>query len=142
MTWHLHYEGLICHKIFKLSKFSIFFNFIIWFRLISLQNNIFQNKHKITSQNIYYNPTSLVQKPGLTKPWEPVRFDQLPVKPVWADYGFGRYPTSPNSKFKFEFKKLKNSQIIPKNTLRCDESNGVKFFQIFIHLVYFASNWS
>ena len=30
-----------------------------------------------------------------------------PVKPVRAGSGFGRYPTGPNSKFKFEFKKWK-----------------------------------
>ena len=50
--------------------------------------------------------------------------------PVWA----GTKPAQ-NSKFKFKFKKLKNSQKIPKNTSRCDESNGVKFSQKFIHLV-------
>ena len=32
-------------------------------------------------------------------------------------------------------KKMKNSQKIPKNTSRCDESNGVKFSQKFVHLV-------
>ena len=41
--------------------------------------------------------------------------------------GLGRYQTGPNSKFKFKFKKMKNSQKNPKNTSRCDESNGVKF---------------
>ena len=35
----------------------------------------------------------------------------------------------PNSKFKFEFKKIKNSQKISKNTSKCDESNGVKFLK-------------
>jgi len=49
--------------------------------------------------------------------------------------GLVRYETGPNSKFKFEFKKIKK---IPKNTSNCDESNSVKFFQIFVHLVYFA----
>ena len=49
--------------------------------------------------------------------------------------GLGRYQTGPNSKFKFEFKKIKNSQKISKNTLRCDEFNGVKFSQKFVHLV-------
>ena len=43
--------------------------------------------------------------------------------------------TSPNSKFKFEFQKIKNFQKISKKTLRCDESNGVKFSEIFVHLV-------
>ena len=31
---------------------------------------------------------------------------------------------------------------IPKNTSRCDKSNGVKFSQKFVHLVYFAGIWS
>ena len=53
--------------------------------------------------------------------------------------GSGRLETGPNSNFKFEFEKMKKSQKILKNTSSCDESNGVKFFQIFIHLVYFAS---
>ena len=35
--------------------------------------------------------------------WESVRL------PVRAGFGLGRYQTGPNSKFKFEFKKLKNS---------------------------------
>ena len=46
--------------------------------------------------------------------------------------------TGVNSKFKVEFKKMKKSQKHPKNTSSCDESNGVKFFQIFVYLVYFA----
>jgi hypothetical protein len=50
----------------------------------------------------------------------------------------GRFPTGSNSKFEFEFKKMKNSQKILRNTLRCVEFNGVKNFQIFIHLAYFA----
>jgi hypothetical protein len=33
---------------------------------------------------------------------------------------------------------MKKSQNILKNTLRCVKSNGVKIFQIFIHLVYFV----
>jgi len=36
---------------------------------------------------------------------------------------------------------LKNEKN-SKNTLSCDESNGVNFFQIFVHLVYFTSIWS
>jgi hypothetical protein len=31
-----------------------------------------------------------------------------PVKPVRPGFGLGRYQTGPNSKFKFEFKKMKN----------------------------------
>jgi len=34
---------------------------------------------------------------------------------------------------------MEKSQKILKNISSCDESNGVKFFQIFIHLVYSAS---
>ena len=68
---------------------------------------------------------------------EPVRKPRLPVKPVWTGSGSGRFQTGPNSNFKFELKN-KNSQKISKNTSSCDESNGVKFFQIFVHLVYFA----
>ena len=49
--------------------------------------------------------------------------------------GLVRYKTGPNLKFKFEFKKMKNSQKNPKNTSSCDESNGVKFSQKFVHLV-------
>ena len=50
-------------------------------------------------------------------------------------FGLGRYQTGPNLKFKFELKKMKISKKILKNTSRCDESNGVKFSQKFIHLV-------
>ena len=67
------------------------------------------------------------------------RFGLLPVKPVRAGCGSGRFQTGLNSNFKFKFQKIKNSQKIPKNTSSCDESNGVNFFQIFVHLVYFAS---
>ena len=63
---------------------------------------------------------------GFTKP---VRFYRLPVKPVRPGFGLGRYQTSPNSKFKFEFKKMKIPKKIPKNTSRCDKPNGVKFSQ-------------
>ena len=34
--------------------------------------------------------------------------------------------------------KIQKNEKNPKNTSSCDESNGVKFFQIFVHLVYFA----
>ena len=71
---------------------------------------------------------------GSPNRWEPVRFDRLLVKPIRPGSGLG-YQTGPNSKFKFKFKKMKNSQKNPKNTLRCDESNGVKFSQKFVHLV-------
>ena len=43
---------------------------------------------------------------GLTS-YRSNRSDQLPVKPVRPDYGLGRYQTGHNSKFKFEFKKIK-----------------------------------
>ena len=36
-------------------------------------------------------------------------------------------------------KKWKNIKKNLKNTSSCDEFNDVKFFQIFVHLVYFAS---
>ena len=55
--------------------------------------------------------------------------------PIRLGSGLDRYQTGPNSKFKFKFKKMKNSQKISKNTSRCDESNGVKFSQKFVHLV-------
>jgi len=42
---------------------------------------------------------------GSQNRWEPVQFDRLPVKPVWAGSGLGRYQTGSNSKFEFEFKK-------------------------------------
>ena len=42
--------------------------------------------------------------------------------------GTGRFQTAPIQNLKFEFKKMKNSQKIPKNTSSCDESNGVKKF--------------
>ena len=74
-------------------------------------------------------------KQGSPNQWEPVRFDRLPAKPVRLGSGLDRYQTGPNLKFKFKFKKMKNSQKIPKNTSRCDESNGVKFFKNFVHLV-------
>ena len=69
-------------------------------------------------------PAITVPCPGLTKP--------VGTGPVWPvtvrpSFGLGRYQTGPNSKFKFEFKK--KSQKDPKNTSRCDESNGVKFSQ-------------
>ena len=41
MTWDLHYNNLIHHKIFKLLILAYFFNLIIWFGLRSIQNNIF-----------------------------------------------------------------------------------------------------
>jgi hypothetical protein len=37
--------------------------------------------------------------------------------------------------FGFEFKKFKNEEEIPKNTSWFTESNGVKFFPNFVHLV-------
>ena len=57
------------------------------------------------------------------------------TKPVRPGFGLGRYQTGPNSKFKFEFKKNEKFTKIPKNTLRCDESNSVKFSQKIVHLV-------
>ena len=79
-----------------------------------------------------------IRAQGLQNRGEPVRFDRLPVKLVRSGSRLGRYQTGPNSKFKFEFKKMKNSQKNPKNTSRCDESNGVKFSQKFVRLTYFS----
>ena len=64
--------------------------------------------------------------------WEPVRFDRLPVR---SGSGLGWYQIGSNSKFKFKFKKWNILKKIPKNTSRCDESNGIKFSQKFVHLV-------
>jgi len=71
-------------------------------------------------------PTGTGPETAVTGATGPDRFRYRPVA------------NRPNSKFKFELKKMKNSQKIPKNTSRCDESNGVKNFQIFVHLVYLA----
>ena len=60
-------------------------------------------------------------------------------EPVRTGSGLERLQTGPNSNFKFEFRKMEKSQKNSKNTSSCDESNGVNFFQIFVHLVYFAS---
>jgi len=49
-----------------------------------------------------------------------------------------RFETGQILKFEFELIKMKNSQKISKNISRYDESNGVKFSQIFDHLVWFA----
>ena len=76
----------------------------------------------------YFHSRFMQRAQGLQNRWEPVRFDRLPVKPVQPGFGLGWYQTGPNSKFKFKFKKMKNSQKISKNTSSCDESNGVKFF--------------
>ena len=78
-----------------------------------------------TSASGAHAHTGAVDDQGLQNRWEPVR----------PGFGLGRYQTGPNSKFKFELKKIKNSQKFPKNTSRCDESNGVKFSQKFVHLV-------
>ena len=59
-------------------------------------------------------------------------------KTVGNRTGLVRYETGQILKFEFEFIKMKNSQKIPKNISRYDESNGVKFSQIFDHLVWFA----
>ena len=59
MTWHLHYDDLIRHKIFKLLISTYLFNLIIWFGLRSLQNNIFiQNSislHRIFITSRHHN---------------------------------------------------------------------------------------
>jgi len=52
-----------------------------------------------------------------------------------ARFHLGRYQTGSNLKFKFKFKKMKNSKKNSKNTSRCDESNAVKFSQKIVNLV-------
>jgi len=90
-----------------------------------------------------WSATGLRPSPRVKKNWpEPVQKPRLLVKPIRTGSGLGRFQTGPNLKFKFEFKKMKNSQKNSKNTSSCDKSNGVNFFQIFVHLVYFASIWS
>jgi len=69
---------------------------------------------------------------GSPNPWEPVRFNRLPVR---SGSGLGRYQTGPNSKFKFKLKNKKFPKKFPKNISRCDEYNGIKFSQKFVHLV-------
>jgi len=66
---------------------------------------------------------------GYPNRWELVRFDRLTGNRPGS--GSDRYETGQYSKFKFEIKKMKNSQKIPKNTSRCEESNGVKLSQKF-----------
>jgi len=100
-----------------------------------------------TPQTIRYNVSYRVQEesgqgtrwraaiaillyPGLTKPSV-----TGPVWPVRTGSGLVRYETGPNSKLKFEFKKMKNFQKNPKNISRCDESNDVKFSQKIVYLV-------
>jgi len=50
--------------------------------------------------------------------------------PVWA----GIKPAQIQN-LNLNLKKVKKFQKIHKNTSRCDESNGVKFSQKFVHLV-------
>ena len=73
----------------------------------------------------------MLRPPKLLEDHAGVRVHQI----VGNRSGLVRYETGPNSKFKFEFKKMKNSPKNPKNTSRCDESNDVKFSKKFIHLV-------
>ena len=49
--------------------------------------------------------------------------------------GLGWYQIGPNSKFKFKFKINEKISKNPRNTSRCDDSNGVKFSKKFIYLV-------
>ena len=50
------------------------------------------------------------KQPLETRFTKPVRTGPLSVKPVRPGSGLGRYQTGQNSKFKFEFKKIKNFQ--------------------------------
>ena len=63
---------------------------------------------------------------GFCFPWSAAWHGPGFIKLV-SGSGLGRYQIGPNSKFKFEFRKMKKFQKNLKNTLRCDESNGVKF---------------
>ena len=59
---------------------------------------------------------------GLTGYWS----NQSGLVPVWT----GTKPAQIQNS-NFNSKKMKNSQKIPKNNSRCDESNGVKFSKKF-----------
>jgi len=48
---------------------------------------------------------------------------------------FRPVPNRPKFKIQIWIQKIKKSQKIPKHTSRCDEYNGVKFSQKFVHLV-------
>jgi len=68
----------------------------------TLISNQFHRSTIVTTDNFLKTHGSQ----GSPNRWEP------PVKPVRPGSGLGRYQTGPNSKFKIEFKKMKNSQKI------------------------------
>ena len=79
----------------------------------------------------FYIPTMAGSCPGFTKPVEtgpawPVTGQTGPARFRFG-FGLGRYQTGPNSNL--NSKKWKIPKKIPKNTSRCDESNGIKFSQ-------------
>jgi hypothetical protein len=64
---------------------------------------------------------------------------KLRTNGMWGHVRYtGRLANDLNSKLELEFKKMKILKNL-KNNSRCVESNGVIFFQIFIHLVYFVN---
>ena len=60
---------------------------------------------------------------------ELVRKSRLPVKPVRTGSGLDRFQTGPNLKFKFEFKKIKNSQKLLKILYVATNLMVSKFFK-------------
>ena len=71
-------------------------------------------------------PQTIGNRSGLTG----YRSNRSGPVPVWS----GMKPVQIQN-LNLNLKKMKNSQKNPKNTSRCDESNGVKFSQKFVHLV-------
>ena len=74
--------------------------------------------HRTKRENVFF-PGALLSTStqGFKSRPEPVRKPRLPVR---TGSGFGWFQTGPNSKFKFEFKKIKNSKKISKNISSCD----------------------
>ena len=82
-------------------------------------------------ERVMPDPSPEFAKPVGTGPVWPVTDQTGPAR-----FRFGPVPNWP--KFKIQISIQKNEKLpkkIPKNTSRCDESNGVKFSQKFIHLV-------
>ena len=81
---------------------------------------------------------SYVLNPGFAKP-----LGTGPVWPVTSQIGPARFwfgPVPNRLKFKIQIWIQKNEKFPknPKNTSRCDESNGVNFFQKFVGVTYFS----
>jgi len=92
-----------------------------------------RSTHQVKAQNFHARRDE--SSAGFTK--------SLGTGPVWpvtgqtgpARFRFGPVSNRPKFKIQIWIQKMKNSQKISKNTSRCDESNGVKFSQKFVHLV-------